>query len=60
MRPPPRKPRTVALEKTRRAARPAKPQEASEDTAPREPPREEVSAVRKKVIARLKRFHPMD
>lgn len=65
---PPRKTRTVAQEKTRRSARPGKPREASDDTAPQDVPRENAPAsakafaetVRKKVIARLKRFHPMD
>jgi len=76
MTPPPRKPRVTASEKLtakspRRAARPEKPREASDDTAPtlpEVPPRpnpqatrkEKAEAVRKKVIAKLKRLHPMD
>jgi hypothetical protein len=66
---PPRKPRAQTVEKARRALRPAKPQEASDDTAPAESPgaeptatrkRPDGEAVRKKVIARLRRLHPMD
>jgi len=72
MTPPPRKPRTTAVEKTtRRATRPDKPREASDDTAPLPPEvpskpaphasrKEKAEAVRKKVIAKLKRLHPMD
>jgi len=66
---PPRKPRATTVEKARRTVRPQKPREASDDTAPVESPGEEPTAtrkrgaaeeVRKKVIARLRRLHPMD
>ncbi len=67
---PPRKPRATTVEKARRSLRPQKPREASDDTAPVESPGQEPTAtrnkrgaaeeVRKKVIARLRRLHPMD